>query len=44
MVISPHDASIFGMTVKQRSVADLAEKKMDLMEDDVMADYPESRG
>ena len=40
----PRGASIFGMAVKIRSVADLVELKMDLMEDDVTADYPESRG
>ena len=45
MIISPRNASIFGMTVKVKiRCGSGGVKKTDLMEDDVTADYPESRG
>ena len=44
VVISSRNASIFGMTVNTKIHCGSGGVKTGLMEDDVTADYPESRG
>ena len=44
VVISSRNASIFGMTVNVKIRCGSGGVKKGLMDDDVTADYPESRG